>query len=137
MVPGLTIDKHREFRANFVAKMNALDDKLTIVECPDVDGCKAVIQQIKMPMMMTNRSFPNIFYLVESENEMIFVSSSRGTEELVAQQAAVIKKNVVANNIINYQKLTQTAEGCQFEGVNCADIAGSIPDMIKKKGAER
>merc|ERR1719336_67593 len=68
---------------------------------------------------------------------MIFVSSSRGTEELVAQQAGVIKKNVVANNIINFQKLTQTAEGCQFEGVNCADIAGSIPDMIKKKGAEK
>ena len=85
MVPGLTLDKHREFRANFAAKQNALDAKLTIVECPDVDGCKAAIQQIKMPMMMTNRSFPNIFYLVESENEMIFVSSSRGTEELVAQ----------------------------------------------------
>ena len=111
-VPGLTLDKHREFRENFAARQSALDDKLTIVECPDVDGCKALIQQIKMPMMMTNRSFPNVLYLIESEGEMIFLSSSRGTEELVAQQAAVIKKNVVANNIINFQKLTQTAEGC-------------------------
>ena len=137
VVPGLTLEKHRQFRENFVAKMNAMDDKLSIVECGEVDGCKAVLQMIKMPMMMTNRTIPNIRYLDESDSELVMVTSSRGTEQLVADQAGVIKKNVVGNNVINYLRLVPTEDGCTFEGVNCGDLAGSIPDMIKKKMAER
>ena len=68
---------------------------------------------------------------------MIFIGSSEGSDEVAAAQAGVIKKNVVANNIINFQKLTPTEQGCEFVGVNCIDIAGSVPDMLKRKGAER
>lgn len=91
-----------------------------------------------MPMMMTNRSVPIVYYVIENaDGSLIFVSSSRGTEEVVAAQSAKIKKNVVANNVINYMKLTPTETGCNVETVQAFDVAGSIPDALKKKGAER
>jgi len=68
---------------------------------------------------------------------LVFIASSKGTESVVAAQAGVIKKNVVANNIINYTKLTPTADGCEWISVQCMDIAGSIPDAMKRQGAER
>ena len=57
---------------------------------------------IKMPMMMTDRSIPNIEYITESENEVVFITSSKGTEQLVESKADTIQKNIVGNNVINY-----------------------------------
>ena len=42
-VPGLTLDMHRQFRANLATVMPKMDDKLKIVECPAVDGLRAII----------------------------------------------------------------------------------------------
>ena len=42
-VPGLTLDKHRHFRENIATMLPAMDDKITIVDCPDVDGNRCVI----------------------------------------------------------------------------------------------
>ena len=39
-----------------------------MVKCPDQDGCEAYLMQIKMPMFMTNRVFPNLYYVVERRN---------------------------------------------------------------------
>ena len=49
----------------------------------------------------------------------------------------MIKKNVVAINHINYTKLTPTADGCDWVSVQCLDVAGSIPDMLKNTSKER
>ena len=71
-----------------------MDNRVTIVECPAVEGFKCAIQQIKMPMMMSNRSVVNIYYLYENEDgSIVFLSSSRGSDEIVAAQAATIKKS--------------------------------------------
>jgi hypothetical protein len=93
-----------------------------------------------MPMMMTNRSVVQVYYLIENCDEngsLIFIASSRATDDVVAAQSKQIKKNVVANNIINYMKLTPTETGCNVETVTCFDIAGSIPDALKRKGADK
>ena len=66
-----------------------------------------------------------------------FFSSSEETEELVEAQAKVVKKDVIANNIINYVKLTPVEGGCEWVSVQALDIAGSIPDMLKKQGASK
>ena len=42
-VPGLTLDMHRQFRSNLATIMPKMDDKLKIVECPAVDGLRAII----------------------------------------------------------------------------------------------
>ena len=79
-----------------------------------------------------------MYYLTENEDgSVIFIASWRDTGDIVTAQAAVIKKNVVANNVINYVKLTPTADGCNWESVQCLDIAGSIPDALKRQGAEK
>ena len=68
---------------------------------------------------------------------MIFIASSQGTDEVVAAQSSKIKKNVVGNNIINYSKLTPTDGGCDWVSVQAFDVGGSIPDALKRKGAEK
>ena len=67
---------------------------------------------------MSNRSIVQCYYVIENEDgSLIFIASSQGLEDVVAAQAGVIKKNVVANNIINYTKLTPTADGCEWVSV--------------------
>ena len=84
-------------------------------------------------MVMTNRSIPLLYYFSEeADGSIVFIASSRGTEQVVTEQAKVIKKNVVANSICNYTKLTPTADGCEWNSVMCIDIGGSVPDMMKR-----
>ena len=67
---------------------------------------------------MTNRTIPQIYYVTENEDgTLTFISSSRGSENVVTEQSKVIKKNVVANNICNYVKISPNAEGCDWVSV--------------------
>ena len=43
-VPGLTLDKHRNFRENLKTMLPMLDDKVSIVDCPAFDGLRCLIQ---------------------------------------------------------------------------------------------
>ena len=137
-VPGLTLDDHKFFRDNIVAMLPKLDEKLSVSDLPDFKGYRALIQHIKMPMLMTNRSIPQVYDTQENEDGTFeFFSSSEETEELVEAQKKVVKKDVIANNIINYVKLTPVEGGCEWVSVQALDIAGSIPDMLKKQGASK
>lgn len=42
-VPGFTLEMHRNFRDNIPTMIPKLDDRVTIVECPPVDGLKCVL----------------------------------------------------------------------------------------------
>ena len=72
-----------------------------------------------MPMMMTNRSVVQVYYCIENnaDGSLIFIASSKNTDDVVAAQSKQIKKNVVANNIINFMKLTPTETGCDWVSV--------------------
>ena len=37
-VPGLTLDMHRTYRENIKNLLPKIDDRVTIVECPPIDG---------------------------------------------------------------------------------------------------
>ena len=137
-VPGLTTEMHRVYRSDLANNIPKLDEKLSITIIPDIDGHKALIQHIKMPMILSNRSLVVCQYLIEHPDGSIeFITSSKGNEQAAAAHAAIIKKDVVANNIINYLKLTPTADGCDWISVQCLDIAGSVPDALKRQGAEK
>ena len=137
-VPGLTLENHATFRANLPDQLSKMDPKLSISECPDFEGHKCLIQHISMPMFMTNRSIVQIYYMIENEDgSLVYLVSSRGTDEVVAAQTGIIKKDVVGNNIINYMKLTPTEDGCEWVSVQCLDVAGSLPTALKKLGAKR
>ena len=71
-----------------------------------------------MPMLMTNRSFINLYYVKENEDGSVeYLTSSRGTEELEKRHNKIIKKNVLANTLIEYRKVTPiSADGsCELE----------------------
>ena len=56
-----------------------------------------------MPMFMTNRSIPVLYYYREHRDKSLeFMSSSKETDEIVRVNQALIGKNVVGNNIVNY-----------------------------------
>ena len=49
-----------------------------------MEGHKCLLQQIKMPMMMTNRSVVQVYYVIEeADGSLIFIASSRDTDEIV------------------------------------------------------
>ena len=117
-VPGLTLEKHQYFRDNIATQIPKMDEKVSCVACPDVDGLRCLIQKLKMPMIMSDRSIPIIYYTKENEDgSFTWVASSKNTDEVVAAQAEVIGSNVVANNIINMHTLTPTADGSEWVGV--------------------
>ena len=136
-IPGFTLDMHKHFRDNLITMVPKIDDKLSITDLPDFEGCRCFIQHIKMPMIMTNRSLVQLYYLIEHENgNLVFISSSRGTDEVIQAQKAVFKKDVVANNIINATWLQPTENGCDWVSVQALDVAGSIPETMKSLGAK-
>ena len=42
-VPGLTLDQHHNFRENLMTMVPMLDDRITLIECPPVDGLRCII----------------------------------------------------------------------------------------------
>ena len=95
-----------------------LDSRCTCVGLPDVDGNPCVLKTLKMPMMLTNRNVCEVFYFIENDDgSIIFVVSSRGNESIIEANADKIKKNVIANCIINYTRLTPTETGCDWVSV--------------------
>ena len=133
----MTFDDHQRYRKNLTKLTECVDDKVTMVAVPDFEGCLTFMQKIKMPMFMTNRIIPNVFYLREHGDEKLeFVNSSQGTDNLVRQQAKLIGKDVVGNTIINYQLIKKVDGGCTYQSVLCIDICGSIPDYLKRQGAD-
>ena len=90
-----------------------------------------------MPMFMTNRSIPVLYYYREHRDKSIeFMSSSKGTEEVVRVNQALIGKNVIGNNIVNYTKLTPTKTGYDWVSVLCVDLAGSLPGALQRTAAD-
>lgn len=91
------MEKHRVFRENKHVLIPKIEDRLTFTLLPDFEGQNCLLQNIKMPMIMTNRSLVNVYYLKENaDGTLEFLSSSRGTDQVVKDQASIIKKNVIA-----------------------------------------
>lgn len=42
-VPGLSVEQHRRYRENLKTYVPQLNDKLSVVELPDLDGHKCMI----------------------------------------------------------------------------------------------
>ena len=43
-VPGLTLEQHQTFRQSLPEQLAKLDDKVTMVECPEVEGRRCLLQ---------------------------------------------------------------------------------------------
>ena len=137
-VPGLTIEKFKEFAAAILENTALLDSKLKITKLDDLEGQMRTVTTIKMPMMMTNRSIFNIYHPTDCEDgSFIGLASSIGTEEFVASAEGkkLLGKNVLATNHINYRHIVPYDGGCHWTSVVCTDIGGSIPGALKNQAA--
>ena len=61
-VPGLTIEKYKQFKEEVVKHTPYMDKKLVMTKLDDVDGHIVTHTLVKMPMMMTNRSVFNLYF---------------------------------------------------------------------------
>mmetsp|Transcript_29031 Transcript_29031/g.34096 ORF Transcript_29031/g.34096 Transcript_29031/m.34096 type:complete len:83 (-) Transcript_29031:230-478(-) len=78
--------QHANYRDNIGLLTAAVDERVSMVPCPDFEGCKCFLQRIKMPGFLTNRVMPNLYYLREhADGSLEFISSSEGTEDIVRQ----------------------------------------------------
>jgi len=56
---------HKHFRENMATMVPLFDEKLSVTDCPDFEGKRCLIQHIKMPMMISNRSMVSLYYNIE------------------------------------------------------------------------
>ena len=135
---GLTLELHKKFREDPGSYIKQLNSEITYTELEPADGCRVIMQQIKMPMFISNRVSINVFHTIENDDgSLIFFNTSTGNEDLYDKYKSKVGSDVVAINHFNYTKLVPKDDGCEVTMVTCTDIAGSIPDMIKQKSAGR
>lgn len=48
----------------------------------------------------------------------------------------MIASDVVGETVVNYTRIKLVKGGCEWSSCLCVDISGSIPDRLKKSGAE-
>ena len=100
---GLTLEQWEQWRQDPTAIACAVNDKVTREILPDDEGHRVIHIKLKMPLVISNRSMITCFYETEKEDgTKVIFHSSRGNEDIVAANAAKIKKDVVANNEITY-----------------------------------
>ena len=136
VIPGMTLEKHAQYRQNMGKLVEQSDKRVTMVSIPEYEGCECFLLKVKMPMFMTNRIFVNMYYIHERRNGSVeFIASSKGSEEIETQQAKAIGSDVIGNTMINYFILRPVDDGLEVWCVLCIDIGGSLPDALKRQGA--
>ena len=116
-----------------------MNERLTATRLEDSEGSKVYHLQMKMPMMISNRSIVTCFYEHEDATSgfKIVVHSSQGNEDIVEKRRTEIGKDVVANNLVTYMAAKPYDGGYELNQVISLDIAGMIPGFIKTKVAKK
>ena len=131
--------KFRNSMAESITKMDP--GKVTVSNVENFHGADLVVHmQVKMPWPMTNRSLMNAYYWDESQvanGVYIQCGSSRGNEKVLEDNAKAVGKDVIGSTHIAYIKIEETEGGAKWTQVQCVDMGGSIPDMMKGKIAAR
>ena len=135
---GLTAETWARWQEDPTVIAAAINDKLTRVELPDVDGLKVRLLKMKMPMIISNRATLTTFYRhTREDGTEVLLHSSQGNEALIEQNSSEIGWDVVTNNVITYMAWKPFDGGFDITHISKLDPNGMIPDFIKKKGAER
>lgn len=115
-----------------------MQDRLMATRLTEVDDYKCYHLQMRMPMMISNRSIVTTFYEHETESGYrVVLHSSMGNEAQIESRRHHIGKDVIANNIITYMESKPYEGGMELNQVISLDIAGMIPKFVKTKIAKR
>ena len=116
-----------------------MNDRLTYQQLSNDQGHKVYHLQMKMPMMITNRSLITCFYEHEDAETgyRVFCHSSKGCEAIIEAERSEIGKNKIATFIVNHTQSKPYEGGMEIQMVLAMDIAGNIPSFVKNKIAKR
>ena len=134
---GLTAEKIHAYYNDLCANAYKLNSRSQVTKIDEHEGFTVLHAVTSLPWPMSNRSTIMVLYKFEEDGCLTFIQSSKGCEEFVTAHAKSIGKNVVASNHINYACYTPIEGGYEIATVMCADPAGSIPDVLKNKFANR
>ena len=136
---GFTKELWQKWKDDPISVQCALNDRMTARQIYIKDEYKSFHIHMKMPMLISNRSILTTFYhqVNESENTEIVVHSSQGNEFMVRDEKHNIGKDVIANMIITFTKGVFYETGTELTQVLSLDVAGKIPDFIKRKIAAK
>ena len=104
----------------------------------DTDGHETYHINIKMPMMLTNRSFFNVCHKYTNDDGVyIDLRSYMGSEQAIASAEGkkLAGKNVLGTNYIDYRMLEPTEDGIKWTSVLCTNVGGSIPVYLQNQGS--
>ena len=93
----------------------------------DIDGHIVTHTNVKMPMVLTNRSVFNLYHQYEDEDgSWVDLCSNKGTEEVIESPIGkkLHGKNVYAINHCDYRLLVPYEGGCFWTSILCTDIGG-------------
>lgn len=100
---GFTEEHWNSWKHDPIQVQLAMNDRLMATRLAEVADYKCYHLQMRMPMMISNRSILTCFYEhLTSEGYRVVLHSSQGNEDLVESRRHHIGKDVVANNIITY-----------------------------------
>ena len=134
---GLTLDGIKGFYSKICENQKKMNKQITSTKVGEDGGHNIYHTLASLPWPLSNRSTINAEYIIEQDGGFIYLVSSKGNEALIAANAAIIGKNVVATTIISFAKFTPYEGGFDITTVVCSDPAGSIPDALKNKQASR
>ena len=138
---GITMDDIRTFHNpdQFPANMHILDPIITCRRLEDdlgAEGCYAIYQHIKTPMIVSNRCCFMAVYNIDTPNGgFIALSTSKGMKPIEQANVALQAKDVLSHTVVTYNKFEacEDGSGVRVTAVLCVDPAGSLPDFIKTK----
>ena len=116
-----------------------MNERMTAFRLDDDEGCKVYHIQMKMPMMISNRSIVTTFYEHEDADTgfKIVVHSSQGNEDIIMRRKNEIGKDVVARMVLTYMEARPCEGGYEMNQVISMDVAGMIPSFVKNKIAAK
>lgn len=134
---GLTLEKIKAFYGNYCENTGKLNELNTMSNIGEDEGHNVFHILSKPPFPLSKRSTIAVQYMRNDDESFNAMISSKGTEALVKENAKLIGKNVLARTIINFERYIPFEGGYDIVTVVCTDPAGSIPDFLKKKKADK
>ena len=145
-IDGVMPEEFKKYTDNYMENVpkTFTEQKLELTKLDDDEGHKCVLQKFTPAMpMVSARSMVVTYYPCHSGDDVVFIVSSQGNEKLQEAQKDKIGSDVVSKLIINYMKWSPKYDSCgDVIGTECLNISeaspeGDIPDMMRKKLAER
>ena len=128
---GLTKEMILGFYSNLIENAPKINKTYQVSKLNQEQGYQIWHNLAKAPWPVTNRSTIYAEYSREKDGAMQWLFSSKGCDHLIAPNAKLIGKNVVARSIVLSESYQPFEGGYDITCVTCIDPSGSLPQFMK------